>query len=373
MPPVPLPTLFGSAQAPTNLVPGLRTVLAVVAVILSGFALWAMRSILTPFALAIFLLLMIDGLARWIEAHLPRAPHWAALTAAVVLIVAVFAVAIALVAVNGAQFAAQSRGYHDRLDTLLKQGAQLAGMDTPPTLDDLFDEVNPATYVGHVATSLRRVGEAAVFVLIYLGFLLASRQGFKAKSAALFPDEVKRGEAERVFSRIRKGVESYIWVQTVVGLIIAAASAVMMSLVGLHHVLFWCFIIFLANYIPAIGGAIGVLLPPLFGLVELDGLWRPLILVAGLEASHFVVSHVVQPRMQGKNLNLDPLVVLLSLAFWGLLWGLTGAFLSTPLTVMAMAMLAEFRPTRPLAVLLSSDGRPYAEDLPSMQPESVIP
>lgn len=373
MPPAPLPIPSGSAPRPANLVPGLRTVLAVMAVILSGFALWAMRGILTPFALAVFLLLMIDGLARWMEARFPRAPRWAALAAAVVFIVAVFAVAITLTAVNGAQFAAQSREYHDRLDVLLKQGAQFAGVETPPTLDDLFDDVNPATYVGQVAASLRRVGEAAIFVLIYLGFLLASRRGFKAKSAALIPDGQQRREAERVFGRIRKGVESYILVQTMVGLIIAAASTVMMSLVGLHHVLFWAFIIFLANYIPAIGAAIGVLLPPLFGLVELDGLWRPLILVVGLEASHFVVSHVVQPRMQGKNLNLDPLVVLLSLAFWGLLWGLTGAFLSTPLTVMAMAILAEFRPTRPLAVLLSSDGRPYAEDLVSAQPETLIP
>ena len=152
--------------------------------------------------------------------------------------------------------------------------------------------------------------------MIYLGFLLASRRGFEAKGRQLFQNPDRRAEAGRVVERIRRGVESYIWVQTMVCIIIAAASAAMMSLVGLHHVLFWAFIIFLANYIPAIGGAIGVLLPPLFGLVELDGLWRPLILVAGLEASHFVVSHVVQPRMQGKNLNLDPLVVLLSLAFW---------------------------------------------------------
>jgi predicted PurR-regulated permease PerM len=52
-------------------------------------------------------------------------------------------------------------------------------------------------------------------------------------------------------------------------------------------------------------------------------------------------------------------VVLFALAFWGLLWGLTGAFLSTPLTVAVMAFLAEFPATRWLAVLLSSDGNPY--------------
>ena len=54
-------------------------------------------------------------------------------------------------------------------------------------------------------------------------------------------------------------------------------------------------------------------------------------------------------------------MVLLALAFWGLVWGVTGAFLSTPLTVACMAVLAEFSGTRPLAVILSGDGKPYAD------------
>ncbi|MBE7217194.1 MAG: AI-2E family transporter [Caulobacteraceae bacterium] len=347
---------------------GLRTGVAVCAVVLCAFSLWALREILTPLALAIFLLLMIDGMTRWIEARGPSLPRWASLTTAVVSIVAVFALAIALMVVNGQQFAAQSHAYHDRLDVLLKQGAQAVGIQTPPTLDDLFDEVNPANYVGRIAGGLRKGGEVAVFTLIYLGFLLASRQGFTAKRHELFADDGAAREFERVFDRIRVGVESYIWVQTVVGLMIAAVSAAMMAAVGLSHILFWSFIIFLANYIPAIGAALGVLLPPIFGLVELDGLWRPVLLVVGLEATHFVVSHVVQPRMQGNTLNLDPIVILLALTFWGLLWGVTGAFLSTPLTVVVMAVLAEFRGTRPIAVLLSSDGRPYANDHSAVRP-----
>ena len=54
-------------------------------------------------------------------------------------------------------------------------------------------------------------------------------------------------------------------------------------------------------------------------------------------------------------------MVVLALAFWSLIWGVAGAFLSIPLTVIAMAVLAEFRSTRWIAVLLSSDGQPYAE------------
>ena len=77
-----------------------------------------------------------------------------------------------------------------------------------------------------------------------------------------------------------------------------------------------------------------------------------------LQAIQFVVGNIILPRMQGDSLNMDPIVVLLSLAFWGLIWGMTGMFLSTPLTVMVMVILAQFDGTRWLAVLLSADGQP---------------
>ena len=66
--------------------------------------------------------------------------------------------------------------------------------------------------------------------------------------------------------------------------------------------------------------------------------------------------------MQGDNQNIDPVVVLLALAFWGKVWGVVGMFLSTPLAVMAMAILAEFKGSRWMAILLSGDGEPYADE-----------
>jgi predicted PurR-regulated permease PerM len=75
--------------------------------------------------------------------------------------------------------------------------------------------------------------------------------------------------------------------------------------------------------------------------------------------------------MQGKSMNIDAVVVLLSLAFWGALWGLPGAFLSTPLTVVVMAILAEFEGSRWVAVLLSGDGEPYPIEPPPDDPPSA--
>lgn len=338
---------------------GLEAAVMVMAALMTGFTLWAIREFLTPFALAIFLLLMIDGLARGLVKRLPWLPERAALPAAIVFIVAVFAAAIWAIAVNAAHFVSQSGEYTARLNQLLQQVSMRMGVEVPPTLDDVLQQINPSNVIGMIAREFRRVGEGSLLVLVYLGFLIASRQGFHAKAAALFPTPAERSEAGRVFDHIRTGIESYIWVQTIVGAMGAAASFVIMSSLGLSHALFWTFLIFLAGYIPVLGAAIGVLLPPIFGLVDFNDPWRSLILLVLLEGQHFVVAQVLAPRMQGKNLNLDPVVVLLSLAFWSLIWGIPGAFLSTPLTVMAMTVLAEFSPTRWIAVLLSRDGRPY--------------
>ena len=104
------------------------------------------------------------------------------------------------------------------------------------------------------------------------------------------------------------------------------------------------------------------LAPPLFALVQFESYWPAAILLVGLQVILFVVGNFIQPRMQGDNQNIDPVVVLLALAFWGKLWGVVGMFLSTPLAVMAMAILAEFKGSRWMAILLSGDGEPYANE-----------
>ncbi|OYX91426.1 MAG: hypothetical protein B7Y78_12205, partial [Caulobacter sp. 35-67-4] len=97
-----------------------------------------------------------------------------------------------------------------------------------------------------------------------------------------------------------------------------------------------------------------------------------IILFVALQAIYFVVGNIVLPRMQSDSLNMDPTVVLLSLAVWGALWGVPGMFLSTPLTVAFMVILAQFDGTRWIAILLSEDGDPQgAGSPPSREPSEA--
>ncbi|HEX6859470.1 MAG TPA: AI-2E family transporter [Caulobacteraceae bacterium] len=334
-----------------------RNATFVLAAVALGAALFWLRDILTPLALAVFLAVMIDGFARILAGHTPF-PDRAAVPVAVVLSIALFGGSAWMIADHATDFAAQLVDYGPKLDSLIVRAAGVLDMEAPPTLEQLYRSFEPSEHLGSIARELQSFASDAAFVLIYLGFILASRRGFRRKVVAMFPTRGERDEAMVVFGQIRDGVERYLWVQTVTGLIIAVASYLIMVAVGLDNAVFWAFLIFLASYIPVIGGFIGIMAPPVFALVQFETWWQAAVLFGTLNAIQFVVGNVLLPRMQGDSLNIDPVVLLLSLAFWGMIWGIPGMFLSTPLTVAAMVVLAQFPATRNLAILLSADGHP---------------
>jgi AI-2 transport protein TqsA len=350
-----------------------RNALVLIAIVAGGAALYWLRGILTPLAMAIFLMIMIDGLKRGIEGHTPVPGRWAGL-AALLLVVLGFFASIAIIA-NGA------RGFFDettgvsvrigpRIDQILVDLSRTFGLETAPTASDLVTRMDVNAYLGPVAQQAQGILSSAFFVMIYLGFLLASQSGFRRKIIGLFPGKTARTEALGVFNRVRGGVEGYLWVQTVTGGMICAAAWLLMRAVGLQNAEFWTFVIFVVGFIPVLGGAVAGLAPPLFALVQFESYWPAAILLVGLQTILFISGNLIQPRMQGDNQNIDPVVVLLSLALWGQLWGVVGMFLSTPLAVMAMAILAEFKGSRWMAILLSGDGEPYADEDETAAPGS---
>lgn len=359
-----------------------RNANVVIAVVVVGAALYWLRDILTPFALAFFLLIMIDGLERMIRERVPRLPGWAPLTIAMGSILLAFGVSVYVVATEITSLFGQLTGtdpqsgqntYVGRVNGLIRDGATVLGLDTPPTLRELFRQLNPQRFIGSFVGAIQSLASDALFILIYLGFLLASRRGFHAKARHLFGGREERKEAGRIFDEIRAGAQGYLWIQTVTGAMIAAGCWILMLAVGLDHALFWAFFIFLTGYIPIVGPAVGTVLPAVFGLVQYDSYWPPLVILAGNQAINFLVGNVIYPRMQARGLNVDPVVVLLSLAFWSALWGLTGAFLSTPLTVVAMVLLAQFNGSRWVAVLLSQNGDPDPQHAGGRKPKAGTP
>jgi predicted PurR-regulated permease PerM len=352
-----------------------RNSLVVLAVIAGGVTLYMLAAILTPLALAMFLAVMIDGFARVLRHRLPHLSKKAALPLALVISILLFGGTAFFVAENATGFATQLVAYEPKLDAVIAQVAAIAKVKNPPTVFSIIRGLDATKYLGLAARAVQDFASTALFVLVYLAFILASRKGWERKAIGLFPQREERQDAVVAFLRIRDGVERYLWVQTVTGLMVAGLSWIAMAAVGLHDSVFWAFLIFLAVYIPVAGGVFAGVAPPLFALVQFPGYGQAIILFIALQAVGVVIGNVVYPRMQGRSLNLDPVMVLLALAFWSAIWGVTGAFLSTPLTVMAMVILAQFDGSRWIAVILSADGDPQQlkNKMPDEPPDKASP
>src|SRR5579859_2095516 len=124
-----------------------RNALVIIAVIVAGAAFYWLGAILTPLALALFLMVMIDSFAR-VLARAPNFPPPAALPVAIVLSIAGFALIAFMVANNAAAFAGQLLGDGPKLNALIDRLAGAMHLAMPPTVEQMIERLNPSSYVG---------------------------------------------------------------------------------------------------------------------------------------------------------------------------------------------------------------------------------
>lgn len=225
----------------------------------------------------------------------------------------------------------------------------------------ITDSVQEATglftnTISTLATSLTNIMTQGVLIAIYVLFLFTEQTVFGTKIRNMFPDTGQRSEAEEILFSIKEQTQTYISIKALVSLITAAVSLVIMLLFGLNHAMVWAILFFILNFIPNFGSIIAVAFPVIMAILQFGHLGTVAALLVLLFLVQMVIGYFVEPKMMGRSLNISPFVVLASLAIFGAIWGVTGMFLSVPLTVIVMIICSHFDATRPIAVLLSGDG-----------------
>ncbi len=314
------------------------------------------RDLLIPFAIAVMIWYVIIALSRLIEVQL-SAPSWLSLSASIIFFVVVLGLIVELISGNITAVRDAAPTYQANLEKLVESAMKLSGLTELPTIANIVEQVDVRALIGGVAGAVAKVAGNTGLIVIYVIFLLAEQRTFPRKIEALFPESGQRKEVQIILSDIQKRTQTYIAVKTLLSLVTAVISYVVLVAVGLDLAGFWAFVIFLLAYIPTIGSLLGVIFPALMALLQFGGISEFLIIAVGLGAAQLVIGNVLEPRMMGRSLNLSSLVVIVSLAVWGSLWGVTGMFLSVPITVVLMIILAQFKQTRPIAILLSANGK----------------
>jgi len=332
-------------------------VIAVIAVLAS---LYFLRDTLTQFALALILWLGVDGMTRWLRAKMPFMPEWLALPIALIGILTLLGLIGWGVVQNVGEIAKRTDLYKQRIDTLVAQVYHLLHAPGPPmTVSAWLRQLGGGRLLALIANSFQGIANDVMFVLLYLIFMFPAAALMPSKLDRIFLRPEERAHFAAVLTAIRQSMQTYLWVGTVLSALISGLTFVGLYYLGVPNAMFWAFLIFFLNFIPNIGSVVAVLLPTLATLAQYpDDLGRVALVAGSTGFWQFAVGNFLQPRMMSDSLNLSALVVLLSLAIWGAIWGVTGAFLAAPITVMIMIVLNQFAGTRWLAILMSADGAP---------------
>jgi predicted PurR-regulated permease PerM len=328
-----------------------------------GWVLWIGRPVLLPIIAALIVVYVLSVAAESMTRVplLRRLPGWARR----MLILAVFMLGVVLLFVlvinNLAQVVTALGRYEANLDALLTRFATLLAIEGETTWQNVrrvtFDQTNIRSFVAPALLSLRGFGATLFLVVLYSIFIMAERGMLARKLVIAMGDPEAGNRALSLLTRVNERIGGYLFVKTVVNIVLGVVSFAIMLLLGIEFALFWAVLIAFLNYIPFLGSLLGVVLPGLLSLAQFGSLWITGLVVVSLTAAQVFVGGFLEPRMMGRAFNLSPFVVLLSLAFWSTLWGLPGALVAVPMTASLVLVLAEIKATRPLAIMLSSSGR----------------
>lgn len=340
------------------------------------------RDIFAPFALAVFLFLIIEGFARLIDNRtvLKRGLSRAL---AILVVIGGFVAFLAMMARGIAEFGSQGESYLTRINGLIEAAYALLHLGEAPTLTEMVFNNSGQAFLGTIASATSGLTGDLVLILIYVAFLFLAQSAWPMKLDRIFPDAERRQQVKEVGDAARQGIETYLWTQTVISALITVLTYSTLVLLGVDNALFLSTLIFVLNYIPTIGSIVAALVPPLFALVQPEiPVWIPgdapndsyifaAFVFAGVSFWQFSIGNFVQPRIMGDTLNLSALVVLLALAIWGAIWGIPGMFLSAPLTVLMMILFAQSPSTQWIAILLSANGEPASRNLGTVEQSSI--
>lgn len=331
---------------------GTTNKLIILTLVLLG--LYIGQHLIVPFIISVvvwYLLNSLGDLFGKIKIRKKTMPRAVQLALGFILFIIVSFFIIQLVMSNFETFATEYPVYHENFIALTAELSEtykidlmrtnyLESLDLSGILTDLLD-----SSIGFLTTFF--------LVLLYVVFLLLEQQIFHSKLRLIFKERNEYVQFLSIVRKVDQSVHSFVSIKTSLCLLAGVASYVVLIIIGVDFAFLWAFLIFLLNFIPIIGSFMGVIFPSLIALVQFGAILEPVLVISLLSGIQLVVGNIIEPKVLGTKLNLSPLIVVLSLTFWGSLWGIAGMFLCVPITVIMMIVFNQFEGTKKIAILLS--------------------
>jgi predicted PurR-regulated permease PerM len=194
---------------------------------------------------------------------------------------------------------------------------------------------------------------SAILLLILLYFLLVYDQTFIAKLVKLLPTLSDKKAAVGIAHDIESHVSRYLFTITAINACLGAAVGTAVGLLGLANPVMWGVMVALLNFVPYLGALTGIICMTIGAVLSFDSLGYALVFPAVYLAFGTLEGSFITPWVMGRSLTLNPVIILLSLTFWGWMWGIVGIILAVPILAAFKIFCAHIKPMEPLAEFLS--------------------
>lgn len=331
-------------------------------VLLGVGALYAGSALLRPVAFAVLFMFLLGPLVRWLRARGMRE----GIAAAVVVFGAVGVLGAGVTLLSGPASAwvksapAVLTKVERRMRTLMRPLSSLQR-----TAERIDDATTPGSGAPSAPTSspglLATLGSgtlsaaASTLTVIFLTyFLLASGRLFRAKIQRMASGPEQREHLATALTEIEGHMSRYLLLNTIIGLVVGAATWGLLAWVGLPNAPLWAAAAFVLNFVPYVGALATLVLIAVASLVTFDDTSRLFYATGGFFVINLIEGNLVTPMILGSRMPLNSVAIFTGLLFWSFVWGVPGAIIAVPLTVMIQVICAHTERWKRLGVLLDN-------------------
>ncbi len=317
--------------------------LLIVSTVAVAAALYWLRPVLVPFVLAVFIAYGLLPLVEFQVSHL-RLPHLVAVGSTLIIGVVILGSLGLLISTSVSQLQTNAAAYQQQIELLGAKVSALLPAGTFRAEGSPLAQLplgNVSSVLLHTTNAIVGLLSQGLLVLIFVLYLLlgGARQN---------------GRAGGVWAEVETQIEHYIVTKALISLATGVLVGLTLAVLGVELALVFGLLACLLNFIPSVGSIIATLLPVPVVVVSPDISTTTATLAILLPSLiQIIIGNIIEPKVMGEALDLHPIVILMTLIVWGMLWGVVGMLLATPMTAILKILFERLEPMAPVAQVLA--------------------
>ncbi len=331
------------------------------------YILLVFKDLAVPFTIAIFLTFLFHPLLL-IMKNKYKIPKSIGLVLIFLLNFAIFYLLGLIIFANLSGFSGKIEEYGDKLSVVvqsilspfqltLDELAKLFGFEIEKfNAGSLIKRLLDAGIIQGVISSFSNLFSKFFVVMLFWVFMIMGKENFEERLKVAFKS--RGDEIHQAIGLINSQLQAYLVIKTIISLITGLVFTIILSFYGIPFAIIWGLLAFILNFIPNIGSLLATVFPIIIGLLEYGLGFTSISLAVVLVGAQNIFGNLIEPKFMGSKMDLSAVFILISLIFWGWLWGIVGMFLAVPIASVIKIFCSAVEPLKPIAVLIGSKAEP---------------